>query len=673
VTTARVATAPAGRPAAVALTTVERRLALFANGITGEHHEIRTYGDEEAGADAIQLPESFAAFDDVTANLGAYRCMTLHQLGYREFGTYRFRIAEARARCRELAVRDPGEPSPRLSDYDQFYAHFGVPEAAARIFEIVEGHRIDCAMLARYPGIAAHYRRLCAWELDRRLASPEDPFAQLVDGLVRWTLGESPDSRLIDDLATIASAVRGTGADVYTSAAVTTLIIECLERHGFLSTEVIRVLDGLDAPLTERPAFQGPPPNEWLQREDRLADWRDMVTDLDELIEGDDEQDGVIVDRALIDRRDLLARRADMERSALAAVIDPEDIRGRRSVWYPEWDMHANAYRPRWCRVLEERLAPMPDSTNDAEALLHRIAAQRKAVRDCFLKLPLEALERVRHVNDGEDLNWDDLIRYAVDRHRGDVPDERVYERRDRAARDIATVFLVDLSASTDDAIVTPDPEPEPQVLPPATGTYPHLRDPYDDDGYVWAAKPAAELEPVRRIIDVLRESLWLMAAGLNDLHDAFAIYGFSGYGRHEVEFAIAKDFREPWDGRAARALLGMKPRRSTRMGPAIRHARRKLDSTHAALKILVLLSDGFPQDCDYGPDRGKHDYGVADTGKALNEAHSAGIQTFCVTVDRSGHDYLKAMCPDDRYLVIEDIEGLPAALADVYQMLSLR
>ena len=46
-------------------------------------------------------------------------------------------------------------------------------------------------------------------------------------------------------------------------------------------------------------------------------------------------------------------------------------------------------------------------------------------------------------------------------------------------------------------------------------------------------------------------------------------------------------------------------------------------------------------------------------------------METFCVTVDRSGHDYLKRMCPDSRYMVIDEIEDLPEALTKVYQTLT--
>ena len=88
-------------------------------------------------------------------------------------------------------------------------------------------------------------------------------------------------------------------------------------------------------------------------------------------------------------------------------------------------------------------------------------------------------------------------------------------------------------------------------------------------------------------------------------------------------------------------------------------------------MKVLIVISDGFPQDSDYGPERGNHNYGVEDTAKALQEAKQKGIETFCVTVDRSGQDYLRRMCPDARYLVIEEMEDLPDQLSKVYTALT--
>ena len=174
-----------------------------------------------------------------------------------------------------------------------------------------------------------------------------------------------------------------------------------------------------------------------------------------------------------------------------------------------------------------------------------------------------------------------------------------------------------------------------------------------------------------RRIIDILRESVLLMATALEGLGDRYGVYGFSGYGRDCVEFYVAKEFDQPFDGEVLDAIAAMKPKRSTRMGPAVRHAAAKLDASGSAMKVLMIVSDGFPQDHDYGPDRGQHEYGVQDTARALIEAQGQGIETFCVTVDRSGNDYLRRMCPDHRYMVIDETAELPDALQKAYRQLT--
>jgi nitric oxide reductase activation protein len=161
------------------------------------------------------------------------------------------------------------------------------------------------------------------------------------------------------------------------------------------------------------------------------------------------------------------------------------------------------------------------------------------------------------------------------------------------------------------------------------------------------------------------------MASALEQLGDSYGIYGFSGYGKDCVEYFVAKDLNQPFTAATLGAIGAMEPKRSTRMGPAIRHTTAKLTNSGNALKVLLMISDGFPQDSDYGPERGNHQWGLEDSAKALREAQEKGIETFCVTVDRSGHDYLKTMCPDARYMVIEEIEDLPEALGKVYSALT--
>ena len=104
-------------------------------------------------------------------------------------------------------------------------------------------------------------------------------------------------------------------------------------------------------------------------------------------------------------------------------------------------------------------------------------------------------------------------------------------------------------------------------------------------------------------------------------------------------------------------------------MGAALRHSAAKLAAVTARARHLILLSDGFPQDHDYGEDRRSNVYGIRDTMTALRELETAGVSTFCITVDPAGHDYLSDMCAPSRYAVIEDIEVVsePAPQAQVY------
>jgi nitric oxide reductase NorD protein len=82
---------------------------------------------------------------------------------------------------------------------------------------------------------------------------------------------------------------------------------------------------------------------------------------------------------------------------------------------------------------------------------------------------------------------------------------------------------------------------------------------------------------------------------------------------------------------------------------------------------MMLLLSDGYPQDFDYGEDRTDREYGLRDTAQALREAEAGHIIPFNVTVDAAGHDYLRRMCPPHGYLVLKSVEDLPSELPKVY------
>ena len=268
----------------------------------------------------------------------------------------------------------------------------------------------------------------------------------------------------------------------------------------------------------------------------------------------------------------------------------------------------------------------------------------------------------MHRTSDGDELELDAVIETVIDRRAGHATDEYLYVRRDRGLREVATAFLVDMSASTDFPI--PDPAAGPAAAEPA-----------DHDPYVWgrygAPAPDTPATPKRRVIDVAREALALMCDALRSLGDSHAVYGFSGDGRDNVEFNVIKDFGDALSPRTWSALAAMEPRRSTRMGPAIRHAAAKLARQPMRKKVLIIVSDGYPEDRDYGPDRRDREYGILDTARALQEAGHAGISTFCITIDPAGHDYLRRMCAAERYMVIDNVAALPAELSKVYRALT--
>jgi nitric oxide reductase activation protein len=328
--------------------------------------------------------------------------------------------------------------------------------------------------------------------------------------------------------------------------------------------------------------------------------------------------------------------------------------------FYDEWDFRANDYKPRWCRVVQRTLEEGED--NFFDKTLQSNSALVTQTRKQFELLRPELFRKIRKLFDGEDFDLDMLVEYAVDRRARTTPNEKIYWRRNKIERDVAVAFLLDMSASTDEEINRRDRKND--------------DDEFDDDPrkYItwWAKKRARELQnPPMRIIDLEKESTVLLMEALETIGDTYGIYGFSGYGRDNVEYYVIKDLGEPFNDRVKKRIDKIVPIRSTRMGPAIRHTLSKLDQHDAKVKILFLVSDGRPQDHGYGRDRTEKEYAIHDTKMALNEAKRKGIVPFALTVDRAGHDYLKTMCEDIGYEVVADIESLPSRLPTLYRKLT--
>jgi hypothetical protein len=324
-------------------------------------------------------------------------------------------------------------------------------------------------------------------------------------------------------------------------------------------------------------------------------------------------------------------------RSLLAEL--GEETGGGVYYYYDEWDYGISDYRVKWCRLQEKGLEVGSDDfvARTLESYADLVAEVRKQ----FQMLKPERFKKIPHLERGEEIDLNAAIEASVDRRAGQSPSEKIYIEKNRKERDFSTLFLVDMSASTDERVNRRE-----KTTPPL---------------------PSTE----KKVIDIEKEALIVMAEALEEIGDEYAIFGFSGYGRKQVDFYTIKDFHEAYGEEAKGRFERIKPQRSTRMGPVIRHAVEKMAGRESKIKNIILISDGYPQDYDYGEDRSGKEYALQDTMMALEEAARKNIHTFCITVDRAGHDYLRKLCHPSRYLVIEETAALPRELPKIYRWLT--
>lgn len=342
---------------------------------------------------------------------------------------------------------------------------------------------------------------------------------------------------------------------------------------------------------------------------------------------------------------------------------------------YREWDCLIDDYRLDWCRLIEREARP--GSATFVQEVLSANSPLLASLRKQFERLRPEQTRPERDLLDGEEIDLDRAVESLVDRHCGLPGRERLYRRRTKVERDVCTLFLLDMSSSTDERVKTrlsAVRQPSAANPGPAAGQADLLSQISwalaEARGAVGPGPDLSGQQPneAKRIIDIEKEALVLLAEALEPLGDRYGIFGFSGSGRLHVEFFTIKDFSEPYALPVKERLSGIEPRGSTRMGTALRHCKYRLRREQARRRNLILLSDGFPQDQDYGPRRSGHEYAVADTARALAELEQEGTRTYCITVDRNGEDYLGKMCPKSRYMVIQDLAALPEALLMLYR-----
>jgi nitric oxide reductase activation protein len=167
-------------------------------------------------------------------------------------------------------------------------------------------------------------------------------------------------------------------------------------------------------------------------------------------------------------------------------------------------------------------------------------------------------------------------------------------------------------------------------------------------------------------VLSVEKEAIIVLCEALFVLGDVFAVVGFSGTGRLGVDYFRIKGFEEPMSPNVAARIGGLRPQRNTRMGAAVRHAAHELEKVPAKVRLLMVLSDGFPNDTGY-----KHQYAAADTRRSLRELNSRGIRFHAVTVSLPADPQLDQLYGKTRHHVISNVRELPGRLLRVYHALT--
>lgn len=299
---------------------------------------------------------------------------------------------------------------------------------------------------------------------------------------------------------------------------------------------------------------------------------------------------------------------------------DSDDIMVGEGILLPEWDYRSASMQPDYCKV-----QPMLARDSEPMELPNHLRATAKRVRAQFEALaPVRVWHRAQQ--EGSEVDLESYLHFVAERAHGSYAEQGLYRDFRGSFRDLACLVLADLSLSTD----------------------------------AWVNSHA-------RVIDVIRDSLMLFAEALGATADRFAMYGFSSRHRDHVRFHTLKEFRESHNNETRGRIQAIRPGYYTRMGAAIRHASNILNKQTASQRLLLILTDGKPNDLDQYEGR----YGVEDTRVALMETRKTGTQPFCVTIDEKANDYLPHIFGTGAYVVIRNPAELPRELPLLYARLT--
>ncbi|CCQ73135.1 nitric oxide reductase activation protein NorD [Magnetospira sp. QH-2] len=499
-------------------------------------------------------------------------------------------------------------------------------------------HRTTRRVLAALPGLSNHHKVLCdsLRTLRPKRSLPREE--QRVEDCIQALLGGPTDPRALAHLA----YVTGESDDLtpfhatmaYKSFLPVPLWGEVIDRHpeGKIGddpdddpgdgTESEDARDGRKFAASRQD-------NDQAERDDPLIlDRFEKILAMAEMVNvnrpDDDEGDkdplraAEDLDELTISHNDKkTASKIKLDLDLPAGAVDPTRLLGVKT--FPEWDYRKKIYHPAHCRVL----TGLADDEGEDWTPDDRTRQRIRKVRRQFEALRPKR-ERVPREMDGRDLDVDALIRSRCDLAATGEGSDRIFVQFRNESRDLAALILVDVSLSTD----------------------------------AWMEG--------RRVLDVEKEALTTLTHGLAASGDDHAVYTFTSRKRNYVRLDRVKDFDEPVSPTVTRRIGALKPGYYTRMGPALRFATEQLNQRPNRHRLLLLISDGKPNDLDHYEGR----YGIEDTRMAIREARQEGLAVFGVTVDTEARDYFPYLFGRGGCAIVSHMDRLTMALPAIFRHL---
>ena len=262
----------------------------------------------------------------------------------------------------------------------------------------------------------------------------------------------------------------------------------------------------------------------------------------------DDDEDKMAKSNA--EQIDEITLSPNQQRAASSLKMDldlsPGAASGKRlqgSYTYPEWNYRKRCYQDNHCRVLTGLHDDEGDNwfiDDETRRRIRRVRRQFEALRP--------RREWLRGQVDGNELDMDAVIRAQCDFAAVGESSAGLYMSSRAQARDLAVSILIDVSLSTD----------------------------------AWVEKD-------RRVVDIEKEALLVLAHGLASCGDDYSISSFTSHRRHRVWVNTLKTFDESMNQTIERRIASLKPGHYTRMGAAIRHTAAELAKRHNRPRCAAL------------------------------------------------------------------------------------